>query len=64
MSRATGQVTALQLGYDGSSGRVATITDRNGASWDLGAPTPDDGPSNVTFIVGSSLAHGDHASHL
>ncbi|HET9144363.1 LamG-like jellyroll fold domain-containing protein, partial [Actinophytocola sp.] len=44
-----GQGTALQLGYDGPSGRVATITDRHGASWDLGAPTPDDGDRVVVL---------------
>ena len=28
------------------------------------APSPADGPSKVVFALGSSFAHGDHASHL
>src|SRR5690242_17382442 len=28
------------------------------------APTPSDGPSKTLFAFGSSLAHGDQASHL
>lgn len=35
--------TALTVTYDGPSGRVTTVTDRNGSEWDLGAPTPDNG---------------------
>lgn len=33
-----GNVTAMKLTYDRASGRVATVTDRNGATWTLGAP--------------------------
>ncbi len=33
-----GNVTAATLTYDDGSGRVATLTDRNGATWTLGAP--------------------------
>ncbi|MGW9198545.1 RHS repeat-associated core domain-containing protein [Micromonospora chersina] len=38
-----GDFTALTVTYDGPSGRVNTLTDRNGATWDLGSPTPDNG---------------------
>ncbi|MFC8850566.1 MULTISPECIES: RHS repeat-associated core domain-containing protein [unclassified Micromonospora] len=38
-----GDFTARTLAYDGPSGRVSTLTDRNGSTWDLAAPTPDNG---------------------
>ncbi|MGC4903395.1 RHS repeat-associated core domain-containing protein [Micromonospora echinospora] len=41
--------TALTVAYDGPSGRVTTLTDRNGATWDLGNPTPDNGKRVVVL---------------
>ncbi|WP_123603063.1 LamG-like jellyroll fold domain-containing protein [Micromonospora sp. Llam0] len=44
-SRMTGSIepgpfTAMQASYDGRSGRITTLQDRNGAEWTVGQPTP------------------------
>ncbi|MEU4765681.1 polymorphic toxin-type HINT domain-containing protein [Actinosynnema sp. NPDC023794] len=49
--------TATAITYDGQGGRVGTLTDRNGATWTVGASTPSG--SAVRTVTVKSTVRGD-----
>jgi len=60
-----GAFVATQVGYDGRTGRLTTLTDRNGATWTLSPTTVDAGIRRVsiTSTIGSGISYAYDADH-
>jgi RHS repeat-associated protein len=60
-----GNFTAATIGYDTATGRVTSLTDRNGATWTLPAPTTSSGTRTAVLssTVASSIVYNYDLDH-